>query len=76
VHTITVTVTLPESASTGVDADRIAADVLANFWECDHDHVRVAVTSSTRPAGPGGARPPASGRARGRPLALTAQDVS
>jgi hypothetical protein len=50
VHTITVTVTFPESASTGVAADRIAADVLANFWECDHDHVRVAVTSSTCPA--------------------------
>ncbi|RPE73733.1 hypothetical protein [Frondihabitans sp. PhB161] len=50
VHTITVTITFPETAATGVDADRIAADVLANFWECDHDHVRVAVTSSTRPA--------------------------
>jgi hypothetical protein len=48
-YTITVTVTFPESASTGVVADRIAADVLANFWECDHDHVRVAVTSSTCP---------------------------
>jgi hypothetical protein len=48
VHTITVTVTFPKSASTGVAADRIAADVLSSFWECDHDHVRVDVTSSTR----------------------------
>jgi hypothetical protein len=48
VRTVTVTVTFPESAATGVDADRIAADVLTNFWECDHDHVRVDVTSSTR----------------------------
>lgn len=46
VHTVTVTVTFPESAATGVDADRIAADVLSNFWECDHDHVRVAVTTT------------------------------
>ncbi|MBD8140285.1 hypothetical protein IFT36_06960 [Frigoribacterium sp. CFBP 13605] len=65
-----MTVTFPESASTDALADRIAADVLANFWECDHDHVRVAVTSSTRPARPSGARPPASDRARGQPLAL------
>ncbi len=46
VHTVTVTVTFPESAATGVDADRIAADVLSNFWECDHDHVRVAVATT------------------------------
>lgn len=50
VHTITVTVTFPESAATDALADRIAADVLTNFWECDHDAVRVAVTSSTRAA--------------------------
>ncbi len=41
-----MTVTFPESAATGVDADRIAADVLSNFWECDHDHVRVAVATT------------------------------
>jgi hypothetical protein len=46
IHTVTVTVTFPQSAI-GVDADRITADVLANFWECDHDHVRVDVSSST-----------------------------
>lgn len=45
-----MTVTFPESASTDALADRIAADVLSNIWECDQDHVRVAVTSSTRPA--------------------------
>ncbi len=48
VHTVTVTVTFPESAATGVDADRIAADVLSNFWECDHDHVRVAITTTNK----------------------------
>ncbi len=50
VHTVTVTVRFPESAGTGALADRIAADVLSNFWECDHDHVRVDVTSSTAAA--------------------------
>jgi hypothetical protein len=50
VRTVTVTVTFPQSAATDALADRIAADVLTNFWECDHDHVRVDVTSSTRPA--------------------------
>ncbi|WP_274542760.1 hypothetical protein [Curtobacterium sp. HSID17257] len=39
--------TFPETAATGVDADRIAADVPSNFWECDHDHDQVDVTSST-----------------------------
>lgn len=31
-RTITTTVTFPQSASTGVAADRIAADVLSSFW--------------------------------------------
>jgi len=50
VHTITVTVTFPASAATGVDAGRIAADVLEHFWECDQEHVTITTHTTTRPA--------------------------